>query len=1214
MKTNQMRVVIIGIMLMEKLQSDKIEERSNLKLGCEFMKNKFRNIIFYLSLLVIIGFGLVSCGNKQNNENVIEDNKFYIDSFEYDIIKNESSVTNELSYTMTFDIGFSLSKNSTIRNLIVRIAGKQEKSFRFTMDYCNTENVTLSQSTAAYPYALLDYSAPAEASTMNVSVRLKISTVDLIDDINKFLEIDCYNNKGSQVVDRKDLTDAGIFKMEYSDNSSSDIIHYAFNDLTESYEVVSVITKSKSFEIPAIYMNYPVKTIDEGAFKAATNIEELILPNTLTSIPEGLLSGMSVLKSLSLPFVGQRIKETGKITGTFGYIFGNTDYTNGMKVKQVSKDSNNTILEYECCIPKSLTRVIVTGDSELPYGAFSNCTMLEEIELKGNIQEISEIAFSNCVNVNSFTIPDSVTSIGDKAFEYFASETDLNYLKLSDNLKTIGTNAFLGCDTITFEFPKSFLESGAKINYSNMGITSIYVSYGVTIIPEETFKDFNTLKKIFIPKSIQSFGKEAFAGCNKLESVVYEGNIQSWARLTFADAQANPLSNGNAYLYLDGVVTDGVVLEFPDTVIEINDYAFTGVQNIVNVNLPKVVSIGESAFANTPIVSVKFGDRLESIGANAFSECTRITSIDIPKSVRSIGANAFYHNSLKELSVPFIGQSQKENTYISYWFGGVSYQSNKTSLPTTLTKVSITNCDSIPAYALAGCSNITNVYLKSIITKINNNAFESCTSLAEIELNDELVTIGNLAFLDCIALSSITIPAHVKTIGEEAFSGCVNLKNIWFECKNANVMQKAFYGCSIKSLELNDEIAAFEEGVFKNCKSLTDVTFNNNISIEKDLFADCSNIQTFKTTFIGNEINKQSFFAYFFGATSYFNGVDFVPSKLTSVVVICDTISDNAFYGLKGLNKVTFTGTTISVSSFEKCSSLKEITLKEVETIKDNAFADCSSLEKVSLPKTLENIGNDAFNYTNQNKKIYYADSIDQWAEINFANTYSNPMALASSFFSQSLEITNLLFETASTIKPYAFYGFSKVTNIKLSDNTISIGASAFCSMTELTKFEAGDNLTVIDRNAFKSDSQLQEVVFNAKLTNIGEFAFMGCAALTTLRYNATVSDWVKINFANQTANPIYAQNVYMLDEANESYLLEDVYLDDKVVEISAYAFYSSNIKSLHITSSLVKIGDDAFKNCRNLKTVYYAGLEEDYQQIKNNTPFSDDIEIVFNS
>ncbi len=1173
---------------------------------------KHKNIIGYILFFLFIGLGLVSCGNKEEGNKKM-DNEFYIDSFEYQIEKNESEGALKLSYNLSFDIVYSLNQSSSIRDLVVRISGTQEKSFSFTVDYSNTENVSLSQSTAAYPYALLYYEAAEGATSIPVSVRLKISTIDLIDDINKFLKVDSYNNKNCKIVDQKQLTNDGVFKMNYSDDSSSDIIHYAYNEFAESYEVVSVITNSKSFEIPAMYQNYPVKTIGEGAFKGATEIEELILPTTLTYLPEGLLNGMSKLKSLSIPFVGEQTKD-GQMINTFGTIFGNTDYENGVKIKQVSKDKNDTILEYECCIPKSLTKVIITGNNMIPHGAFSNCTMLESIQLDGKIEIISDYAFSNCMNIDTFTMPNSVTSIGAYAFSNFASEGAFNTFKISENVTSIGQNAFIGCDSITFEIPNLYFES-TPYYCAQTGISILSIPFGVKNIAKEVFKDFKTLKKITIPKSIITIGENAFSGCDMIESVIFDGTSQDWANITFSDIRANPLSCGNANLIIDGM--DRLVL--PDTIKTVKDYAFYGVKNMGAILLPQVVSIGKSAFANTGSATVAFGSQLTTIGEEAFSGCDKIQYLSIPNSVTTIGYRAFYQTNLTELSVPFIGQSTLDNTFIGYWFGGTSYQNNKMSLPITLKKISITNATSIPSYAFSECSNIEQISLKSKVTEIKNNAFEACTSLSMVELNEEVEMIGNEAFLDCNSLEAIVIPTNIQVIGVSAFAGCAKLSFIEWKCKNAVIKQNAFSDCSsLASIELNDEIASIEEGAFKNCKGLTRVVLKQPIDITNDLFLDCSNIQHFETAFIGNE--TENFFAYFFGAPSFSKGNDFVPSKLTTVVLTSDSIADNAFYNLKSLTNVTVQGTSIGMHAFEKCSSIKELSLGEkLITIKDSAFFDCSNLETVKLPATVTSIGIDAFNHTyqqtNGTKEVYYLGIIDQWAAIDFANDYANPMAFAEIFFANSsiTPINVLNFTSAQEIKQYAFYGFSLVTSIKLADTTETIGQSAFANMTILGKFEAGNALKEIARNAFKSNAKLNEVILNANLKSIGEYAFMGCSGVTTLRYLATVNDWVGITFANQASNPIYAQDIYMLDMLGNSYLLEDVYLADTITEITAYAFYLANIKTIHITTSLLKIGNNAFTNC-TVTDVYYSGTEEEFMNIENASAFSNTVILHYQS
>ena len=344
------------------------------------------------------------------------------------------------------------------------------------------------------------------------------------------------------------------------------------------------------------------------------------------------------------------------------------------------------------------------GDSELSYVEATAITTLGT-KFKGNtlIESFEELKY--------FT---HLTSIDDDTFN---ACTALTSIQIPASVETIGLRAFKKCSSlanITFEKGSILkdIKGGSKMASDYMSIDY----YGA-------FSDCSALTAIEIPASVESIGVAAFLFCSKLATVTFEegSQLKTIAGGYYSDSKFN---------YYYGVFSDCPItfIEIPASVETIEAAAFKGCSKLATVTFEK-------------------DSQLKTIGGGysysnyygAFSDCP-ITSIEIPASVTTIEASAFYDCS-SLTTVTFEKGSQLKT---------ISYD------------------------AFSDCP-ITSIEIPASVTTIGTSAFANCSSLATVtfEKGSQLKTIAggyySGTFYGCTALTSIEIPASVETIEAAAF-------------------------------------------------------------------------------------------------------------------------------------------------------------------------------------------------------------------------------------------------------------------------------------------------------------------------------------------------------------------------------------------------------------------------------------------------------------
>ncbi|MBR4115865.1 MAG: leucine-rich repeat domain-containing protein [Bacteroidales bacterium] len=286
-------------------------------------------------------------------------------------------------------------------------------------------------------------------------------------------------------------------------------------------------------------------------------------------------------------------------------------------------------------------------------------------------------------------------------------------------------------------------------------------------------------------------------------------------------------------------------------VISIGQEAFSNCSGVTSITLPNtIISIGTYAFDGTGITSIKIPSSVTSISWGFVSDCN-ITSITIPNSVIDIEGDLLYGCvTLKE----YIGPAEAFN-FESY---EDLYDVTEDDIPREIERIAITK-GSLNRFGF----DYINIMYRSLqeidlseseTSEIPDEAFNNCYKLKKVTLPSQLESIGYKSFAGCTALEGISIPASVTKIDNSAFEDCRSMSKIVFDgselkasTSNLETIGKwAFYNChNLQNIEIPEGVTSIGDAAFYGCTYLQDLQLPSTLkSLGDNTFALCENLKS----------------------------------------------------------------------------------------------------------------------------------------------------------------------------------------------------------------------------------------------------------------------------------------------------------------------------------------------------------------------------------
>lgn len=482
--------------------------------------------------------------------------------------------------------------------------------------------------------------------------------------------------------------------------------------------------------ITSVNIGDKVESIPQNLFSDIRKITQIIVPNSVKEIHNYAFKSCSELETILLP-------NTLTYLGMAPFI-----YTKYIDSQSGIAYVGSYVHSYEGTMPPNAQLQIKDGTLGIAAWAFWQCSELVSIDIPQSVTFIGQFGFSGCNSLKSIKLPSNLTSIETGLFSYCSSLTSID---VPDKVVSIGHAAFLDCTSLREITLGEGLETTdgtpfysyvpgvpVKVNYNSINATTritlpstteiLNIGDKVKHIPAYLCSGSKQLKTVNFGNSVESIGEDAFRGCSELISI-----------------------------------------DIPESVTFIGKWAFAGCSSFKSIKLPPdLTSVEDCLFSDcSGLTSIEIPDKVTFIGSGAFWDCTSLTEITLGEALKTTDGAPFDGAAITKINYNCINATNvRLDSNIEILNIGDKVKHIPDNLCINCLQLKTVNfsnsLESIGEYAFFRCGDLSSLALPESLKIIGEYAFRDCIALTSITFPGQVAEIGDYAFYSC-PLESVTV-------------------------------------------------------------------------------------------------------------------------------------------------------------------------------------------------------------------------------------------------------------------------------------------------------------------------------------------------------------------------------------------------------------------------------------------------------------------------